>query len=567
MFNRFAGALALIGLAASGAAAGGSRSLTILHHEAIELAEGGADGGKARVSFDAYGRRFEMRLEPNERVRRALPRARRDIVPLRGTLEGLPGSWVRLTRGPGGRWQGMLSDGRDVYAIEPAADVAEAAVQPLGRAAAGPIVYRLADAVLPLGGAFCATVAVGEQPTAQLAYEAVAADRQATEGAASPNRQLTVGIVADREFAQFFSGGNGSPEQAIVARMNIVDGIFSAQLGLKIELATPTIFRTESDPFTSMDARELLDEVRRYRRGSNAQLALGLTHLMTGRDMQGETVGIAFLGSVCRGDAAVSLSEGTRSTTTAALIAAHEIAHNFNAPHDGESGACATTPRTFLMSPRLNGSDRFSDCSVQQMQPALFGGRCLAELSPADVALELAATNVQATANAPFTLAFAVRAVGGQRSTAVEATVTLPASLALGSASAQGGACTSGAGTMTCSLGDVPAGESRAVQLGLTAAEAGDFTAGVTLASSNDGVASNNAAQVAISVAAPTSAPPGSNPPPAAPTPDPGTQGGSGGGGVLGGALLGMLALAIAAAHRPARRAPARLMRARRAGP
>jgi hypothetical protein len=32
-------------------------------------------------------------------------------------------------------------------------------------------------------------------------------------------------------------------------------------------------------------------------------------------------------------------------------IAAHELGHNFNAPHDGEAGACATTAQTFLMAP------------------------------------------------------------------------------------------------------------------------------------------------------------------------------------------------------------------------
>ena len=46
----------------------------------------------------------------------------------------------------------------------------------------------------------------------------------------------------------------------------------------------------------------------------SSQMALGITHLMTGRDLDGDTVGIAYIGSVCQGASASSLSEGRRST-------------------------------------------------------------------------------------------------------------------------------------------------------------------------------------------------------------------------------------------------------------
>ena len=60
------------------------------------------------------------------------------------------------------------------------------------------------------------------------------------------------------------------------------------------------IFTTASDPFTKSKASDLLAEVRFFRRNSSSQLALGLTHLMTGRDLDGDTVGIAYIGSVCQ---------------------------------------------------------------------------------------------------------------------------------------------------------------------------------------------------------------------------------------------------------------------------
>jgi hypothetical protein len=63
-------------------------------------------GAPAILGFDAYGRRFELELESNDRLLRRLSATRRAELPprdiYRGKLTGLPGSWVRLTRLPDG---------------------------------------------------------------------------------------------------------------------------------------------------------------------------------------------------------------------------------------------------------------------------------------------------------------------------------------------------------------------------------------------------------------------------------------------------------------------------------
>jgi hypothetical protein len=295
-------------------------SFRILYHEQIVLRKSDGMGARERVSFDAYGRRFELLLQPNVRMKRV---SSSGIEPMQGTVEGAPGSWVRLTRSPSG-WRGVFSDGQDIYAIEPAADVADVTTQPLNPQSSAPVVYRLHDALLPLGDEFCETPLApvpDEAPTALDAFKSVASDLRRIHAAAIPNRQIRIGVVADFEFAEGFAFEE-TPEQAVVARMNIVDGIFSSQVGVKIELGLSTIFRNEDDPFTRSGAQNLLEEVRRYRRDTPAQMAFGLTHLMTGRNLNGDTVGIAYLGSVCGGGSASSLSEGTRSTISSALIAA-----------------------------------------------------------------------------------------------------------------------------------------------------------------------------------------------------------------------------------------------------
>ena len=76
----------------------------------------------------------------------------------------------------------------------------------------------------------------------------------------------------------------------------------------------------------------------KYRVATAAVRARGLAHLMTGKDLDGTTAGIAYLDAACAGDRGVSLSGQSYGTTISALIMAHELGHNFGAPHDGAGG-------------------------------------------------------------------------------------------------------------------------------------------------------------------------------------------------------------------------------------
>jgi hypothetical protein len=347
---------------------------------------------------------------------------------------------------------------------------------------------------------------------------------------------VRVGVVGDFEFANLFAGTTTTAEDAVAARMNIVDGIFTSQLGVKLALAPTTIFPSANDPFSSQtNAGTLLSELRSYRSGSAAQLALGLTHLMTGRDLDGDTVGIAYIGAVCDGGNAASLSEGRRSTTQSALIAAHEIGHNFGAPHDGEAGACASTPQTFLMAPRLNGSDQFSACSIAQIQPYVNNSRCLTAYNPPDAALEISKPSMPAQTGTAFVASFVVRSLGDDASNEVTVTATLPTTVTITSATANGGSCTTGAGTATCTLGTLAAGDTRQVDLNLTATEGGSLNVSLKLDSSNDADASNDSGTITISASG--NPVPNPNPPAIGGT----SSGGGGGGGKLDLALLTLL--------------------------
>ena len=83
---------------------------------------------------------FSLALTDNERVLAKLPAQRKQELQryrlLRGTLDGQPGSWVRLTESPAGI-EGAIWDGHDLYAVTSYERIAALLTTPLG-AAPGP---------------------------------------------------------------------------------------------------------------------------------------------------------------------------------------------------------------------------------------------------------------------------------------------------------------------------------------------------------------------------------------------------------------------------------------------
>jgi hypothetical protein len=528
-------------------------ALRILYHEAIRPETHQLSGHTRSMTFEAYGRRFNLQLQANEAVLRAVPADRTDIEPLRGQIEGLSQSWVRMTHTRSG-WRGMISDGQELYAIEPATEVASSVVQPLAdTSATASVMYRLKDALLPDGPAFCQILNVDGSPyvgadstsdpqsrvTAKMLFNSIVKD--AVTFPNGPDLELTVGVVADYEFYQKLSD---DPEGAIISRWDIVDGIWSSQAGVKISLAPLTILKSASEPFTKTAPPDLLAQVRKYRGSHSAQLATGVTHLMTGRNLDGNIVGISYMGSICNGDTADSLSEGAHSTLESALIAAHELGHNFNAPHDGEAGACSTTPQSFLMAPQINFSDQFSSCSLDQINARIKTAACLAPYEAPDVQVELPATLVGAIANATFTISFVAHAIGDDPSNDVTASASLPSNVSVQSVTAAGGTCTTDTATISCTLGNMAPQETRQIDLTLVGSTVGTTTAILSVASPNDYVSTNNTAQVSIQI---STAPPVTAPPSTA---NSSTASGGGGGGRFDLSVVGILAAAAGFAAR-----------------
>lgn len=430
------------------------------------------------LTFDAFGQRFDLELIPN----RSLSESRSAVdgvhVAWTGSLRDLPESWARISFVDGAP-QGVIFDGQTMYAVEKHTGLGDT-----------PVVFRLSDLQFADGALGCPVhkrAHSGEELLQSVAAKGVP-DSARAFGA---TQQIDIGVLGDSDFA----GNQGAgAESAIVARMNTVDGIFSEQLGLQFNIADLEIFNAGNDPFTDQtDASDLLDEVRSVRTNSSEQRGFGLTHLFTGRNLDGSTAGIAFLDVVCSSRFGVGLTQATFGAVTDALIAAHEFGHNFAAPHDGEAGeACESESESFLMAPRVSNSSEFSNCSIQIISQTISQSACISALSSREVSLSSLSNNARALADTAADLRFSALNAGTAIASNVTITVPVSSDLELVSASSDIGTCSTTASNAECTVSSLAPNAAMEVTVSVSAPNEGTRSVSATVSSSDDTNSNNN---------------------------------------------------------------------------
>ena len=173
-------------------------------------------------------------------------------------------------------------------------------------------------------------------------------------------KEIQISLFADTEFSS--SSNNAVAE--MISLLNVADGIFSEQIGVQFKLTDAKALNSNGT-LTSSNPESLVIAFRQ-----SGLENPGVSHLFTNKNLNGSTVGIAYVGSLCR-QSSVGLTQRLGSKTS--LIFTHELGHNFGAPHDNQSGsACRSTPSGFVMNPNINsGGNEFSACSKEQMEPVI----------------------------------------------------------------------------------------------------------------------------------------------------------------------------------------------------
>ncbi|HEX8336328.1 MAG TPA: zinc-dependent metalloprotease family protein, partial [Pyrinomonadaceae bacterium] len=346
----------------------------------------------ARGTFDLEVEPFDVRSDDYRAVAagpggQMTELARTPSNSWRGRLRGQEGTFVRLYL-DGQKLQGIIITPSGTVFVEPARDLS---------AAAGSkefVVYE-ASSVKPTD-AECEEATLGGKVAAQAARSGVtpaaAAGTPKADEAFGPMPEARIVTEADYEFYQKIQnlGGDVNATNAdILNIMTQVDGIYEAQLGVSLRVTFQRVWTTNTDPYTLTAASPALEEFAdAYDNtfGTSGPPSRDLTHMFTGKNFDGSTIGIAYRGVVCDiPDASYGISESLFSNTNALRVGvtAHEIGHNFGATHPNLESPVPSDCSPSIMNSSVQNTSNFCQFSRDQMITHLTGtgGACLARLT------------------------------------------------------------------------------------------------------------------------------------------------------------------------------------------
>lgn len=262
---------------------------------------------------------------------------------LRGELLGLQGGQVAAA------W---LDDG--LYARIRTADGGDFWLQPLAGAVAGAdpasyVLYETCD-VVDHGRSCGSELLAGN---AQAVVPTVPAGGPGTYG-------LEVAeLGCDADYQYYLDWGSvaavGNRIQSVINSMNLQ---YESEVSISHEITTILVRTTSSNPYTSSDPVTLLNQFRNEWQGNQGSIQRDVAQLFTGKNVDGGTIGIAWLGGVCNsfGYNLVE-SDFNGNFSCATDLSSHELGHNWNADH------CSCTSNT--MNPWITCANTFSSSQTR----------------------------------------------------------------------------------------------------------------------------------------------------------------------------------------------------------
>jgi hypothetical protein len=204
-------------------------------------------------------------------------------------------------------------------------------------------------------------------------------------------RVVTISTDADPEWYARY-GENSNVE--IAATINAAEAIYERQMGIRFSIVRQHVYTTAS-PYVETNASKLLTSfARNLDNPSNLGISpstfnddVDLKHLFTGKELNGTTIGLSYVGAICWAPtSAYGLTQNVSRELNIRTFA-HEAGHSLGASHD-------TSDPNGLMYPDLGLQSYFSQVSVDQIKKQLaVVGKCVSQ--------ELLGPNV---ANASITL-------------------------------------------------------------------------------------------------------------------------------------------------------------------
>ncbi|GBG34704.1 Zinc metalloproteinase/disintegrin [Hondaea fermentalgiana] len=224
---------------------------------------------------------------------------------------------------------------------------------------------------------------------------------------------LYIEVLAASDEDRVASSNAQNKSEETVAIINMVDLIYASQdwnqMEIRVSLQGQIIFLSDPAPINGsavsngeVDSNDLLENLNEWRNANLDELPThDILHLLSGKDFDGQTVGLAYLetacdqtagcdrirellggedpegycitdGSGCCSHSAASISQIEWETQPSAVIVAHEIGHQLGLEHDGTAGSTceSSSPSGNVMAAYVttetsSSTPSFSACSVR----------------------------------------------------------------------------------------------------------------------------------------------------------------------------------------------------------
>ena len=302
----------------------------------------------------------------------------------RGKVSGAEGTHVRLVL-DGVKFAGIIVTPSETFFVESARGLSTAA-------GAGEFVFYSESSVKDSGGECGTTLAeqVNTEAAARLnPSSSVKSSDPVAEEAFSPRPETEIATEADFEYYQSNGSNAATTNNDITDIFTQVDAIYEAQLGIHIHIVFQRVWTTNTDPYTLTAGSAALTEFRTaynqsFTNQGQTPPARDLTHMFTGKDFDGGTIGIAYISATCVAPAfsyGISQSKFSGIVARRVAVTAHEVGHNFGASHPNQDDPVPSGCDPSIMNAFVQDTQNFCQYSRDQITNHVADfGACLTRL-------------------------------------------------------------------------------------------------------------------------------------------------------------------------------------------
>ena len=154
---------------------------------------------------------------------------------------------------------------------------------------------------------------------------------------------VEIGVECDYEFFQRNGSNVGTTLNDVELVMNQCDVIYNRDVGIAQELTTVIIRSSSSDPYTSTSIDGRLNQfVSVWGSSPENEIQRDVSHMFSGVNFSGGTIGLAYVGVVCYSPAFYGIVESryTSNLTFRTSLSAHEMGHNWGSGHCDSNTPC-----------------------------------------------------------------------------------------------------------------------------------------------------------------------------------------------------------------------------------